>query len=270
MNKLIYKLAVLFLLLGFVSYSSAKNVKEIDSYGIYVVAGSDYVKITPYKRYDNFASFNDLDKIPYAKRKSDQVKLIVYTDGFHAGNYRFEKRPIQTTIKMDEVMFSAKAMNKKGMYELTLDEPVADGYMLHVVAPEISGYNMGIVMLGDTEDELEKYFSNKKLDSASAVKSYLKASLEAFPKNKKLKKLMAYWTAAASDEKDKSTYKYVDEAWSEYNNASKIHVKLSRLENAVSEINGYLRDFPEGYKAAEAKQRKKTALDKIQEYREIL
>jgi len=270
MNKLIYKLVVLFMLSGFSAYSSAKTVKEIESYGIYVVADGGYVKVIPYKRYDNFADFSDLNKVPYVKRKSDQVKLVVYTDGFHAGNYRFEKRPIQTTIKVEEAGFSAKSLSKENMYELTLDEPVANGNMLHIIAPEIQSYNMGVVMLGNTEDELEKYFGNKKLDSASAVKSYLKDSLEAFPKNKKLKELMVYWTAAASDAKDKRTYIYVDEAWDEYKNAHKIHVKLSRLENAVSEINGYLRGFPKGYRAAEAKQRKKTALEKIKEYKDLL
>ncbi|VAW70474.1 hypothetical protein MNBD_GAMMA10-644 [hydrothermal vent metagenome] len=270
MNKLIYKLAVLLMLSGFSAYSSAKTVKEIDSYGIYVAADNGYVKVTPYKQHDKFANFNDLNKIPYVKRKSDQVKFVVYTSGFHSDNYRFEIRPIQTTIKMDEVSFSAKPMSKKDMYEITLDESVANGNMLHIMAPEISGYNMGIVMLGNTEDELVKYFSNKKLDAAYAVKKYLEDSLEAYPENKKLKELMVYWTKAASDEKDKRSYKYVDEAWDEYNSATKIHVKLSRLKTVVSEINGYLRDFPKGSMASEATQRKKTALEKIEEYEVLL
>ncbi len=270
MKKLIHGLAVLLMLLGFSANSSAKVVKKIDSYGIYVVAEDGYVKVTPYKRYDNFASFRDLNKIPYAKQKSGPVKLIVYSNSFHVGNYRFELRPIQTTIKINEVSFSAKFMAEKDMYELTLDEPATSGNMLHVMAPEITDYNMGIIMLGNTEEELEKYFSNKKLKDAGSVKSYLENSIEAYPENRKLNELMAYWTATASTEKDRRTYKYVDEAWSEYKSATKIQLKLSYLENAVSEINGYLRSFPKGRKATEAKQRKKLGLEKIKKYEKLL
>jgi len=248
----------------------AKTVKKIDSYGVYVVAKNGYVKVTPYKHYDNFVDFKYLNKIPEVKRKSNQLKLIVYTNDFKAGNYRFELRPIETTIKVDEVNFSVKPMSKKDMYEFTLDEPVANGNMLHVIAPEVSGNYLGIVMLGNTQHELVNYFSNKKLEKAYAVKAYLEDSLTAFPKNKKLNELMTYWTQAATNEKDKRTYEYVNEKWRKYNSATKIHLKVSYLRGMIGEINGYLRDFPEGHKAKEAKERKEFAQKKIKEYEPLL
>ncbi len=270
MNKHIHWLVISLLLLGFSGYSTAKNINKIDSYGIYVMAKKGYVKITPYKHYDNFANFKFLNEIPYVKRKSDKVKLIVYTNDFNTGNYRFELRPIQTMIKIDGVNFSVKPMSKKDMYEFTLDEPVANGNMLHVIAPEVSGNNLGIIMLGNTEKELEKYFSNKKLEKAYAVKAYLEDSLKAFPKNKKLISLLPHWTQAALNEKDIRTYKYVDEKWRKYNDATKIHLKVSYLHGMIGEINGYLRDFPKGFKAVEAKERKTYAQKKIKEYEPLL
>ncbi|VAW70478.1 hypothetical protein MNBD_GAMMA10-646 [hydrothermal vent metagenome] len=248
----------------------AKIVEEIDSYGIYVEAENGYVKVMPSKKHGGFASFNDLNKIPYAKRESDEVKLIVYTNVFNISNYAFEIRLIEAPITIDMISFSAKPMSQKDVYELTLDVPVANGNMLHVMAPEVPGNNMGIVMLGHTEDELEKYFSNKERDSAGTVKSYLEDALEAYPENDGLRELMLYWAAAASDEKDKHSYQYVDNAWDEYNSASKIDVKLSRLERVVSEINGYLRDFPQGGRAGDAKQRREAALEKIKEYEALV
>jgi len=258
------------MLLVLSSYGSAKTIKKVDSYGVYVVAKKGYVKITPYKHYDNFADFKYLNEIPYVKRKSDKVQLIVYTNDFKVGNYRLELRPIQTTIKIDEVNFSVKPMSKKDMYEFTIDTPVSNGNMLHVLAPEIAGNNLGIIMLGNTQKELEKYFSNKKIDKAYAVKSYLEDSLTAFPKNKKLKELMTYWTQAALNEKDKRTYAYVDEKWRKYNDATKIHLKVSYLRGMIGEINGYLKDFPKGYKVDEAKERKEFAQKKIKEYEPLL
>ncbi len=270
MNRLVHWFVISIALIAISGHSTAKTVKKIDSYGVYVVAKKGYVKVTPYNHYDNFADFKYLNKIPAVIRKSNKVKLIVYTNDFKAGNYRFETRPIQTTIKVDEINHSVKPMNKKDMYEFTLDNPVANGNMLHVFAPEISGNNFGIIMLGNTEKELEKYFSNKKLEKAYAVKAYLEDSLKAYPKNKKLNKLMTYWTKAALDEKDKRTYKYVDEKWRKYNSATKIHLKVSYLRGMIGEINGYLRDFPNGYKAAEAKERKQFAQKKIKEYEPLL
>ncbi len=270
MNKLIHWLVVSSILLGISGYSSAKTVKKIDSYGVYVVAKNGYVKVTPYKHRDNFANFKFLNEIPSVIRNSKKVKLIVYSSDFNTGNYRIELRPVQTTIKIHEVNYSVKPMGKKDMYEFTLDDSVADGNMLHIIAPEISGYNLGIIMLGDTQTELIKYFSNKKLDAAYAVKSYLQDSLVSYPKNKKLKQLMTYWTQAAINEKDKRTYQYVDEKWRKYNDATKIHLKVNYLRGMISEINGYLRDFPKGYKVKEAQERKDFAQKKIKEYEPLL
>ncbi|VAX01088.1 hypothetical protein MNBD_GAMMA21-1842 [hydrothermal vent metagenome] len=270
MNKLIHWLIVALILLGISAHSSAKTIKKIDSYGVYVVAKNGYVKVTPYKHYDNFANFKFLNEIPLVVRKSKKVKIIVYTNDFNTGNYRIELRPVQTTIKVSEVNFSVKPMSKKDMYEFTLDDSVADGNMLHIIAPEVSGNNLGIMMLGDTQTELIKYFSNKKLDAAYAVKAYLEDSLVSYPKNKKLKELLGYWTTAALNEKDKRTYKYVDEKWRKYNDATKIHLKVSYLRGMIGEINGYLRDFPKGYKAKEAHERKIFAQKKIREYEPLL
>ncbi len=270
MKILIHWLVVSTILLGFSGYSSAKTIKKIDSYGVYVVAKNGYVKITPYKHYDNFANFKYLNEVPSVIRKSKKVKLVVYSNDFNTGNYRIELRPVQTTIKISEANFSVKPMSKKDMYEFTLDDSVADGNMLHIIAPEISGNNLGIIMLGDTQTELIKCFSNKKLDAAYAVKAYLEDSLVSYPKNKKLKELLGYWTTAAINEKDKRTYEYVDEKWRKYNDATKIHLKVTYLRNMIGELNGYLRDFPKGYKAEEAQQRKIFAEKKIKEYEPLL
>lgn len=270
MNKLIHWLVVSLMILGISGYSSAKTIKKIDSYGVYVVAENGYIKITSYKHYDNFANFKYLNEIPSVIRKSKKIKLVVYTNDFNTDNYRIELRPIQTTIKIREVNFSVKPLSNKDMYEFTIDDPVADGNMLHVIAPEISGNNLGIIMLGDTQTELIKYFSNKKLDAAYAIKAYLENSLIAYPENKKLKQLLTYWTRAAFDEKDKRTYGYVDEKWRKYNDATKIHLKVSLLRGMIGEINGYLKDFPKGYKAKEAQERKIFAQKKIKEYEPLL
>jgi len=270
MKKLLQGLIATFILAGIVGHAFAKTINKIDSYGIYVVAKKGYVKITSYKHFDNFANFKYLNEITSVTRKSNKLRLVVYTNNFDNNNYRFETRPVQTTIKITEVNFSVKPMKTKDMYEITLDDSVADGHMLHVIAPEVSGNNLGIIMLGDTQKELVKYFSDKKLDKAYAVKSYLEDSVMAYPKNKKLKKLLVYWTQAALNEKDKRTYEYVDEKWRKYNDATKIHLKVRYLNGMISEIDGYLRNFPGGYKASEAKERKIFAQKKIKEYEPLL
>jgi len=163
MYKSIHWLFISLLLLTLSGFSSAKTIKKIDSYGVYVVAKKGYVKVTPYNHnYDNFVDFKYLNEIASVKRGSKKLKLIVYTTDFKQGNYLFQTRPIQTTIQIDDVSYSVKPMKKKGMYMFTLDKFIADGNMLHVFAPEISSGSMGAIVLGDTQKELVKYFSNKK------------------------------------------------------------------------------------------------------------
>jgi hypothetical protein len=62
----------------------------------------------------------------------------------------------------------------------------------------------------------------------------------------------------------------VDEKWRKYNSAEKIHLKVRYLRSMIGEINGYLRDHPDGTKAKEAKERKVYAEKKIKEYEPLL
>jgi len=81
---------------------------------------------------------------------------------------------------------------------------------------------------------------------------------------------MDYWIKAARDEKDKRTYEYVNIKWQKYNEATKIHLKASYLRRMTSEINGYLKDCPNGKKVTEAKERKEFTRKKIKEYEPLL
>ena len=270
MLKTIHWFFLSLLLLGFSGVGTAKTVKKINSYGIYVAAIKGYVKVSTYNHYDNFVDFKYLHEVPSIKRKSKNVKVIVFTTDFNPSNYMFEVRPIQTTIQIDQVSFSAKPMKKKGMYMFTSDKPIADGNMLHVYGPEISGRGLGVVMLGNTQKELVKYFSDKKQEKAYAMLAYLEDSLKAYPKNKKLNALLPHWQKATKDEKAVKAYGYVDEKWRKYNNAKKIHLKVRYLRSMIGEINGYLRDHPDGTKATEAKERKVYAEKKIKEYEPLL
>jgi len=96
--------------------------------------------------------------------------------------------------------------------------------------------------------------------------AYLEDSIKAYPKNKKLKALLPHWQKEANDERAVKAYGYVDENWRKYKNAKKNHVKVKHLRSMIGEINGYLRDHPDSKKAAEAKQRKIYAEQKIKEY----
>jgi len=270
MFKIVQWFFVAILLIGVASQSTANTVKTIDAFGIYVVANEGYVRVTPYNHVDNFVDFKYLNEIASVERGSDKVKLVVYSNDFKTSNYAFEIRPIQTTIQIDEVSFSAKPLKQKDMYEITIDKPITDGNMLHVYAPEVSGYRMGVVVLGNTEKELAKYFSDKKQDKAYAMLAYLEDALVAFPKSKKLNALLPHWRQAAKDEKDIKAYGYIDDNWRKYSDATKIHLKVRYLRTMLGEINGYLRDHPDGKKSAEAKQRKDYAEKKIKEYEPLL
>lgn len=271
MYKSIHWFFISLMLLALSGYGSAKTIKKIDSHGVYVVAKKDYVKVTAYNHYGNFVGFKYLNEIASVKRRSSKkVKLIVYTADFSQENYSFEIRPMQTTVKIDEVGFSVKPMKKKGMYEFTLDKSFADGNMLRVHAPEIFGRKMGVIVLGDTQKELVRYFSNKKLKKSYAVLAYLEDSIKAYPENKELKALLPVWKQARKNEKARKAYGYIDENWRKYKGAKKLHLKVRYLRGMLGEINGYLRDHPDGRKVEEAKQRQVFAEKKIKEYEPLL
>ena len=271
MYRSIHWFFISLLLLALSAYSSAKTIKKIDAHGVYVVAKKSYVKVTAYNHYANVVDFKYLNEIASVKRRSSKkVKLIVYTADFRQEKYSFETRPIQTAVKIDEVGFSVRPMKKKGMYEFTLDKSIADGNILHVHAHEISGRKMGAIVLGDPQKGLVRYFSDKKLEKAYAVLAYLEDSIKAYPENKELGALLPVWQQARKDEKAKKAYGYIDENWRKYKDATKIHLKVRYLRGMLGEINGYLRVYPDSYKAEEAKHRQVFAKKKIKEYESLL
>lgn len=249
---------------------SAQQVNKIESYGVYIVADKGYVRVLPYNGANNFVDFKELNEIAGAKRKGDELKLVVYDKDFNPGNYALALRPVQTTIEINNIGFSAKPLDQKDMYELITDKPVKNGAMLHVYNYSFFPQNMGVVMLGDVETELVNYFSQKSLPNAYAVEQYLDDALAAFPKSAKLKALQPRWQQAARNEKDAKAYGYVDEKWRKYNETDKIALKARYLRDMLGEINAYLRDFPDGNKAAEARDRKGVAEQKLPEYEKQL
>ena len=247
----------------------AKPVDTIETYGVYVVAEKGFVKIDSYNKTERFVDFKYLHEIPYVNRGEQALKLVVFEKNFHGDGMLFELRPIDTTVDLQPIKFDVKPLAKPDMYELTTAKPVPDGYMLQVNAGYYSnGY--GAIMLGETQGQLVKYFSQKKLANASIVLQYLEDALVAFPANNALKELEIYWRKAAKTEKDKKGYTYVEEKWIQYQQAEKLKLKERYLNDLIGEINGYLNDHPDGYKAVEAKERKKHAEDKLKEYQKLL
>jgi hypothetical protein len=248
---------------------AAETVGAIDSYGVYVVADKGYVKVEPYSRDYSFVDFNFLNEIPSVTRGSDTLKLVVYEKNFSPDGVELALRPLDTKVRIQKIKFRVEPMKKADMYELTVDSPVKDGTMLHVRAWAFFD-NMGVVMLGDTQEELVKYFSQKQLPKAPIVVQYLDDALRAFPENPKLKELSAYWKKAAEAEKDKEAYAYVEEKWHQYEQAEKLALKQRYLEAVIVEINGYLNEHPNGHKVEEAKKRKAAAEEKLKEYEKLL
>ena len=268
MNKPINCLLGAMLLILSVSAVKAKTYDAIDSYGVYVVAEKGYVKVEPYMHNQRFVDFNHLNEIPFVKRGNESLKLIVFKKDFNERSIALEVRPVQTEVDIREIKFDLKPMEKPDMYELTVASPVKDGVMLHVYTGFFD--YMGAIMLGDTQKELVKYFSQKQLPGATYVKQYLDDALVAYPNNADLKELAAYWEKAANMEKDKKGYSYVEEKWRQYQGTEKLALKKRYLEDMIFEINGYLNDHPDGYKTAEAKERKAFAEQKIKEYEKLL
>jgi len=251
-----------------ISAALADTVDVIESYGVYVAAEKGYVKVQPYNHNQRFVDFNHLKEVPFVERGSQALKIIVYKKDFNESSIGLELRPIDIVVDIQQIKFDIKPLKKPDMYELTVDSAVKDGVMLHVY----SGFfdNMGVIMLGNTQAELVKYFSQKQLPDAFAVNQYLDDALVAYPNNAKLKELSTYWTKAANIERDKKGYSYVEEKWQQFQNAEKLELKQRYLNDMIGEINGYLRDYPNGYKAAEAKDRKAMAEKKLKEYEKLL
>ncbi|MBI3562970.1 MAG: hypothetical protein HY080_14765 [Gammaproteobacteria bacterium] len=248
----------------------SKPVDSIETYGVYVAADKGYVKVGPYTHIDQFVDFKYLHEIPFVTRADQSLKVIVYMKDFNENSVSFELRPIDTIVDIREIKFDIKPLAKPDMYELTLDKPVKDGVMLHVHSGNFFKDNFGVIMLGDTQAQLVKYFEQKQLPDAPIVVQYLEDALVAFPNNAKLKELAVYWQKAANTEKDKKGYSYVEEKWQEYQKAEKLKLKAMYLRDLIGEINGYLNDHPDGYKADEAKQRKAIAEEKLKEYEKLL
>lgn len=257
-------------LLGFMLFIFklyAKPLTEIENYGIYVVTKGGYVKLEPYNHVDNFVDFQFLNEVPAAVRDSDQLKLVVYGKNVSINGEGFALRPIATVVQIDPIKFDVKPMAKSDMYELTYSKPVKDGTMLQA---QYGFYNnFGVVMLGDTQKELEKYFANKQLKEAIFVQQYLQDALKAFPHNAVLKSQMLYWNKASSDEKDHKDYAYVEEQWQKYKGTESIGAKIHFLDSLRYEANNYLSTHPQGYKASEAKERIDYANKKIPEYEKM-
>ena len=261
---------ILALLLSFSANSLwAKPVDTIDSYGVYVVAEKGFVKIGPYSKTERYVDFKYLNDIPYVKRGAQALKLVVYEKNFHGDNMVFELRAMDTNVDLREVKFDVKPLSKPDMYELTTEKPVPDGTMLQINGNFYSN-SFGAIMLGDPQEQLVKYFSQKQLPNAPIVIQYLDDARVAFPNNNALKELTVYWQKAANSAKDKKGYSYVEEKWQQYQQAEKLKLKARYLNDLIGEINGYLNDHPNGEKAAEAKQRKSHAEEKLKEYEKLI
>jgi hypothetical protein len=269
MNSSFTRLLVLPFLMATTSLACADSITQIDTYGVYVADKSGYVKVEPYTHDYRFVDFKYLNEIPVAERKDDNLTLVVYAKDFSPNSVQLESRPLQVKVQLEKINFSVKPLDKPDMYELTTSAPVKDGTILHVEAWGTFD-NFGAIVLGETEDELIKYFSQKTLSNASVVTQYLDDALVAFPDNAKLKELSLYWKTAAEEEKDKSDYAYVEEKWQQYEAAEKLTLKERYLNAVIGEINGYLSQHPEGIKANEAKERKATAEAKLKEYEKLL
>lgn len=268
------KMKILFHLVGslFMMYQAesvtAAPVNEIQEHGIYVVAEKGYVKVEPYSEYDEFVDFKRLNTIPFVIRGSDSLKLIVYEKHFSERSIMLKLRPIDVVVNIQDLKFKVKPLTKRDMYEISIATPIKNGVMLHVYSSFFD--YMGVIMLGDTQDELVKYFSQKQLKKPGTVIQYLEDALVAFPENSKLKELTDFWKKAAEAEKEKQAYSYVEEKWQQYEQAEKLTLKQRYLEAVIVEIEGYLREHPNGAMAKEAKKRKKIAEEKLKEYEKSL
>jgi hypothetical protein len=269
MNKLAIKLLwSLFLLTGAV-LASAKPIDKIETYGIYVAAKNGYVKVEPYTHNYRFVDFKYLNEIPFVERNDDKLTLVVYVKDFSKDYMELVLRPLEIKVKLEKINFNVKPLDKPNMYEVSIDSPVKNGTILQVQSWGIFD-GFGAIMLGEPQEALVNYFSQKELSNAVVITQYLDDALVAFPDNAKLQELSAYWKTAAAKEKDEKDYEYVQEKWQQYEAAEKLTLKQRYLNAVVSEINGYLNQHPNGVKAKEANERKALAEEKLKEYDKLL
>ena len=269
MHRLVKYALVYLVLFSCVENVYSTTIKTIESQGVYVVSQDGFVKVEPYSHDYRFVDLNYAHEIPFVERNSDTLQLVVFEKDFQPNAIELELRPLDIKVKLQKVRFSVTPMEQADMYKLTAEAPINDGAMLHVKSWSHFD-NMGVIMLGDTQSELVKFFSQKGMKDAPTVKQYLDDALVAFPNSAELKSLSSYWKAAAEDEKDMADYAYVEEKWQQYENAEKLTLKSRYLEAVIIEINGYISGHPNGSRAEEAKQRKVIAEQKLKEYEKLL
>ncbi|MEJ2609564.1 MAG: hypothetical protein P8179_05600 [Candidatus Thiodiazotropha sp.] len=260
------------LLLIFMSSQLFADLKPIDSIntpGVYLSTNSGYVKIEPYKHDYRFVDFNFLNELPYAVRNEQRLVVVIYEKDFNPDSVELELRPLDVKVKLQKLKFTVHPMKKPDMYELIVDEPISDGAMLHVRSWSYFE-NFGAIMLGETEQQLVNFFSLKEMPNASTVVQYLSDAQVAFPDNKKLQDLAAYWKKAAEIEIDNRDYTYVQEKWQSYEEATKLSLKERYLNALIGEINGYLSTHPKGVHAEEASQRRDFAEEQLKELEKLL
>jgi len=271
-NKLFLTLALTLTAIaaGTSVFAQPKTLETIEHYGVYVVAKKGYVKLEPYKHSDDFVGFQYLNELPSVERAGESLKLLVFQKNFHKDNLTIKLRSIQTIVDIREISFNIKPSETEDMYELTIEQPISTGAILQVHSGDSWQSHMDVVVLGDTQKELEKYFSRKDLDDAYVVKLYLDDALKAYPDNSTLNDLSVYWDKEAQKQRAAKAYGYVQAQWEKYEGTKKINLRVRYLKSLIGEINGYLSDHGDGEKAKEAKERKIFAEKKLLELQEQL
>lgn len=249
------------------SVSLAGAPAEIKSYGVYVKGKSGYVKAKAYKH--NYIDFPYFAEMPYIERDGDALEIIVYKKDFNPTDIAFAIRPIKLASADQAIDVEIAPMDKADMYRVTYDKPIPADTVLMVYEGSWFYPGYGTVVLGNTERVLEALFSDMSLEAYAALPS-LQDALKAYPNNKKLKSLVPAWEKAEKEERDNRDYDYVDEAWKQYEEATKIKLKVRYLEKARGEINGYLNRHPKGLHSEEAKKRRAEIEVKLKEYEPMI
>ncbi len=250
-------------------FADIKPTAAIDTPGIYLSTNSGYVKIEPYQHDYRFVDFNFLNELPYAVRAEKRLAVVIYEKDFNPDSIELELRPLDVKVKLQKLKFTVHPMQNPDMHELVVDQPVSDGAMLQVRSWSYFE-NFGAIMLGETEQQLVNFFSQKEMQNASTVIQYLDDARVAFPDNTKLQELSTYWKEAAEIEIDNRDYTYVQEKWQKYDEATKLSLKERYLNALIVEINGYLSTHPKGVHAEEAIQRRAFAEEQLKELEKLL
>jgi hypothetical protein len=260
---------LIFILVSSLLYADTKPIDAIHTPGIYLSTNSGYVKIEPYKHDYRFVDFNFLNELPYAVRAEQRLAVVIYEKDFNPDSIELELRPLDVKVKLQKLKFTVHPMKNPDMHELVVDQPISDGAMLQVRSWSYFE-NFGAIMLGETEQQLVNFFSQKEMHNASTVVQYLSDARVAFPDNTNLQDLAAYWKEAAEIEIDNRDYTYVQEKWQNYEEATKISLKDRYLNALIVEINGYLSTHPKGVHAEEAIQRRDFAEKQLKELEKLL